>query len=314
MSLIAVYQHQAVRDLAWSCFGPSLIEDFSPFSPDAKHCSISLTPARKQWLEQLDQNPEPLEEHLAAVSNPRLGICFEALWQFFLQQDPSVDLIASNLPVRDQNRTLGEFDLLLFCHQQQQAIHLELAIKFYLLNPQQVQSTTGFDPFKVWLGPNCRDRFDLKLQRLIEHQSRLSATEAAGVELARLGIESPRTEIALKGGLFYHEGGQAHGALSDTHWRGQWLPLHQLDQSLDDNGHYLILDKQQWLSPAVVFNDEKLLDRTGLLEQLRSYFEHSERPLMISTMIENSDCFIETERWFVTGNDWPGMISGHAAR
>ncbi|WP_265309277.1 DUF1853 family protein, partial [Pseudomonas aeruginosa] len=42
-----------------------------------------------------------------------LGLYYEHLWQFALEQAPDVRLIAANLPVRDGGHTLGELDLLL---------------------------------------------------------------------------------------------------------------------------------------------------------------------------------------------------------
>ena len=69
-------------------------------------CRFELDAQRRRWLVQLDEQPEPLLAHLAARRSRRLGLYFESLWHFFLQQDPATDLLATNLAVRTADRTL----------------------------------------------------------------------------------------------------------------------------------------------------------------------------------------------------------------
>ena len=85
-------KNQAVRDLAWACFGPNLVDDFSPWPGFSAigNGHFKLTVERRQWLLQLDRQPSVLLQHLTHRRSPRLGIYFESLWQFFIEQDPAL--------------------------------------------------------------------------------------------------------------------------------------------------------------------------------------------------------------------------------
>ena len=126
-----IYQTREVRDLAWACFSPSPMHshDLAAIDQTIANCGLRLSPARERWLVDLDRQPEPLHRHLSALHNNRLGLYFERLWHFFLQQDPLVDLLAHNLAVRTPQKTIGEFDCLYYCHQRARHFHLELAVK-----------------------------------------------------------------------------------------------------------------------------------------------------------------------------------------
>jgi len=160
-SVLAKLKQPAVRDLAWTCFNPGLMNLPDSMSPPA------LDSRRRQWLAKLDHDPEALLDCLAGQRSPRLGLYFERLWYFFLSEDPGFDLLAHNLPVREGGRTLGEFDLIYFCHARQRAVHLELALKFYLGYGNYADNTS---PTRAWLGHNSKDRLYLKLERLQGHQ------------------------------------------------------------------------------------------------------------------------------------------------
>ena len=180
-----------VRDLAWACFGPDLLaENQRPGWPADGH--LPLSEARADRLRQLDRAPSPLLSFLGQRSGGRLGLYFEALWHFFLARDPDVELLAHNLPVKDATRTIGEFDLLYRDLPRERCVHLELAVKYYLGAPGSDQ----------WIGPNQADRLDLKLDRLLQHQTRLGQHPAARPQLERLGIDGLERHWVLSGALF----------------------------------------------------------------------------------------------------------------
>ncbi|MCT1279867.1 DUF1853 family protein, partial [Pseudomonas aeruginosa] len=125
------------------------------------------------------RQPQHLAAWLAQWPRQRLGLYYEHLWQFALEQAPDVRLIAANLPVRDGGHTLGELDLLL--RDDDGIHHLELAIKLYL-GPQSGPGD--------WLGPGGQDRLSRKLEHLCRHQLPLAATREGRQVLAAHGAES----------------------------------------------------------------------------------------------------------------------------
>lgn len=297
------YQNRAVRDLAYSCFGPSLVSK-PPETTDIKHCHLQLDSQREQWLASLDQKPKALFDKLATVSSTRLGIYFEALWQFFIDADPALELIAANHPVRKNGKTLGEFDLIYYCNDSQQHYHLELAVKFYL---GLINCDTGRQD--SWWGPNCKDRLDLKLKRLYEHQCPLSGTEQGIKEIASLGCSSINREMAIKGMLFYPSGNNKQPTGIDSqHQRGSWYRLEQFMKMEGSLRRWKMLSRSDWLSSYYQLTNNNLVDYKTLLEQLECYFEINERPLMVCSLLEREDGFYEEHRYFITSNQWPGSV------
>ena len=301
------YLTQAVRDLAWTCFSPGLLHSWQ-LADDGQNvadCGLTLTPARAHWLAQLDDAPEVLHEFLARNPVKRLGIYSEQLWHFFLEQDPDVTLVAHNLPVRDQGRTLGEFDVIYWCHQRQRHFHLELAVKFFLGWRQHTQCEPA-SQWREWLGPSSRDRLDLKLKQLLRRQIQLGEHPVARAQLSALGIESPAQEIAIKGYLFQ--------SLSDplpppfgynTQCRLQhWIPVDKLAAQLPllAPERYLLLDKSRWLSPVRAQGEDTIMHRPELLERLQSLLADSPRARLVTGL---DAAGLELCRFFVTPGDWP---------
>ena len=285
--------HPQVRDLAWACFSPPLLNSKQLGNPDVDNCALELTQAREQLLLQLDASPAALEQHLATRVSTRLGLYFEALWHFFLAADESIELVAHNLPVRDGGATLGEFDVIYWCLQRQQHVHLELALKYYLGLPGQ----------NVWLGPNQRDRLSNKVQHLVQRQIRLSEQAASTAPLRELGIKQLQREIEVKGYLFDapHEPALAPAGHHAGNPLRRWLEIDEFASHQDQTARWLILTRQQWLAP-VCTSPESLLTTAQATGLAREQFNQGRGPLM---MAESDSQGNEYSRCFVTPAAWP---------
>lgn len=297
------YKTQAVRDLAWACFSPPLLcaAQLADAAANVTDCRPQLTSSRRDWLARLDSDPQPLLAHLAGNSSHRLGVYFERLWHFFLQQDPGFDLVAHNLAVRDGGATLGEFDVIYWCSERQRHCHLELAVKYFL--GSRTRTTNASESrWCEWLGPNTRDRLDLKLRQLLGRQTVLGQHPRARTLLRELGIGDMAREIAFKGYLF-----QRHDAplppppgFNAQLAFGQWLPLRALPQFLvaTPAEQFQLLPRMRWLSPVQACSGEQFLGRSTLRERLQS---------LASTQLVAAvdDEGRETCRFFVTPDDWP---------
>ena len=147
-------------------------------------------------------------------------------------------------------QTIGELDLL-YRNAAQQIIHLEIAIKFYLL---EKQGTT----LSNFIGPAGHDRLDLKWERLLNHQLPMSQRPETTQFLNQHQLPLPEArELLLTGMLFYAYENWQHTQVSNIglnpeHQRGWWLEHHELDQlsglSKDDQlTGYVILPKWHWI-------------------------------------------------------------------
>ncbi len=306
----------AVRDLAWAVFAPNLIDDFHGLAgtdaPDT--WNPVLTPERSEWLLRLDRDPSGLFRYLRRLKSTRLGIYFEALWQFFIECDPALELLAANLPVHDGSRTLGEFDLVYFDRTLQSWNHLELATKYYLDTGVLRGADTPTDRYSNWLGPSTRDRLDIKLQRLLSHQTRLSGLPLGRRRLEQLGVAEVSRRLVLKGCLFYRHPDNAPSLdapdLSGDHRHGHWLPFTELPQLNPESGHWHILERPRWISAAWIpldQADEQVKTQAAMMDWLRGHFAApGARPLMLCLLREGGNGFVESARYMVTGPGWPG--------
>ena len=302
------YKTREVRDLAWACFSPALFhsEKLSNVGQNIANCGLGLTTQRQIWLRALDNRPAALHQHLKKLHNSRLGLYFESLWHFFLQQDGEVDLIAHNLPIRDKGHTLGEFDCLYYCRQRERHIHLELAVKYYLSHRQ---TTVGqsVSLWNEWLGPGNTDNLDRKIKHLTQHQIQLGDHPVAKEPLENLGISTLLKEVEIKGYLFQSLGDPLPAPQAHNHQNKlcHWLPIDELAHYVDtrQNRLYRILPKPLWLAPArVQANDKNLLGGKRLAQLTTEYFEQPARPLLIVATDESGE---ESNRFFVTGAGWP---------
>ncbi|PUA29504.1 MAG: hypothetical protein B0W54_02670 [Cellvibrio sp. 79] len=317
-------QHQAVRDLAWCCFSAPMMQEL-PGSP------ISILPFHNQfpwhWLQALDQQPEPLLDHLSQRKSTRLGIYYEALWHFYFANYPEWELLQHNLQIDRNGITLGAFDFL--CRRNEEYWHIETAVKFYLCsagNPLE-----AYD-WKYWIGPDSKDRLDLKLNHLRQHQLPLHHQPEAQLQLRSLYPDAKEwnTGLCIQGYLFSPAQRNSKPAFVHSHHeRGSWWRLSQFLQEISTQStqptqstqRWLILERQQWLSPAHCTDVATLFSSEQLAEKLFDEVHGAQRPQLIAAMkLEESSnnnenqpthslCWIESERIFVVPDEWPDYSS-----
>lgn len=317
-------QHQAVRDLAWCCFSPPLLQEL----PESD-CSIWTTnePERDiAWLRALDRNPEPLFAHLASATSTRLGIYYENLWHFYWLQHPHINVLAHNLqlhfPAQEPHKkgaTQGAFDFLL--NTASGYLHIETAVKFYLGTPHNYNYDNDNDnadypsttpekssQWQQWIGPKSNDRLDIKLQRLIQHQLPLSQQDNATASLdALIGYSVPwRRALCLQGYFFYpaKKKMDAPAASYAQHLRGDWWHLKDF-LTTDFFGYWLPLARDQWLSPAQSGDIHALYSGASLGELLHHVVGIQQRPLLLARMQKNGNTWLEYQRSFIVPDQWP---------
>lgn len=229
-----VSRSRRANDLAWAIRSEPLVLS----TPDG------LWPDR-DWFKQL-----PLPELDITDFDPftRLGLWFEQVIREWANATPGTDIVANNLQIRDETRTLGEFDLLL--NHQGHLEHWELAIKFYLATGDQLDA-------KNWYGPNPNDTLAHKLEHLKTHQMKLSEYREASRVLAENHWEIVQVRGFVKGRLFYpieqfERGEFIHPPeIQPQHNKGWWMTENDFrqDKHFDKTVTFCLLEKALWLSP-----------------------------------------------------------------
>ncbi|MHA3097025.1 DUF1853 family protein [Acinetobacter brisouii] len=195
-----IFTQPCVRQLAFAIASPNLLCEL-PLELVIRH-RFQLHDAatwQKYYLQyqsrlkQLDQDPAPLQQFLAQLKSTRLGLRFEMLLWFWLQDNPEqryhpYELLGHSLQQIDGARTLGELDFVVFNHQSQQVEHWEVALKYYLAERDYSL------PF--WYGLNRDDTFLKKLRHFTERQFQFDEV---------LGRRIQQKFAVLKGQLFLPE-------------------------------------------------------------------------------------------------------------
>lgn len=281
--------------LTWLCQAPQLLDCPETF-PLRDHLPDDWPSRLAGWA----IDPESRPAALAEPANPRLGYYFERLYECMLTEFLGWPLLAKNLQVRDvAGRTLGELDFVVQNPHTGAVEHHEIAVKFYLGYAGQGEDTR-------WFGPNSRDRLDLKVNRLLEHQSRLGERPETQALLADLGVDEPVTpRIFLPGYLFYPDGGtvQLPDFVPGDHLRGHWLYHHETRSR--DTRHWVPLHKPHWLGP---WWQQEPPD-AGLASTALASVEEYRRPRLFAALEQATDTgfWHETARTFVVPSSWPGQ-------
>jgi hypothetical protein len=304
-------QHPQLRDLIWAVCSPSLIKPL-PGWPTA--FSLDRVDEARARLEHTDTRA--LERHLEQRNTRFLGSYFEALWDFFFIHDPRFTVVAKNLQIRDVHHTIGEFDFIIEDHQANQHIHLELAIKFYL-GFSETNALPYTDGEHIWLGPQARDRLDIKVARALEHQLTLQQHPVAQQQLQALGVETAEPQFLFKGCLFqpdpilplpdyvpdtsHHPGAGQHAG---------WLCIDRLSSALNDDGPWYLLHKHHWPAPPYPDNLQNPLNANQAIERLTFIINSEQRPYMVVQTDRESASHQLLKRYFVTPDNWPYCL-GH---
>jgi hypothetical protein len=290
--IVPQFNDPAVRDLAWLLFSPDLLSASHAGAPLAFPVGSNAHAATLNWLASLDRSPAALHVQVHKPSLKRLGLYAEALLEYFLLHGPNARLIAANVPLRALGRTLGEVDFLLQSARCER-LHWELAVKFYL----HVGEGEGVAALSDYVGPNLQDRFDLKHDRLLNHQLGLSARD----EFASLGFEGPwRAELFIKGRLFYRRESTPTlpPELADDHLRGWWMTVSEWRRELKSNDVFAVVPRLAWLAERGLSKEEA--------ETLTFDTNALTSPIMVANYDRSAgDIWRERSRGFIVPDEWP---------
>lgn len=267
--MINQFQNPIVRDLAWAIGSESLLHKDNVLSTQWFQQQFQLT---LDWFHQLDQDPTKLVDFISSRKTYRLGIYFENLIAFWLENHPTFRLLAHDLQVYEGKQTKGAFDFLV--EDEQGVHHWEVCVKFYL-------SIDGSADWMQWIGPHQKDRLGLKLNKTFHRQLHLCETLAGKQALQQHNIAFPiTTKMWIKGILFAHWQGSKAPPLHGFPPQGIWMYEDELPLYLRSQPHHVrwsIRKKPDWLSSVInshspVLNANELrdlqLERTTMFSQI----------------------------------------------
>lgn len=95
----------------------------------------------------------------------RLGHLAEKIVSELIKSSSNYNVLYENIQVIEEKKTIGEVDFIIENILTKQLIHMELAYKFYLFDPN-----ISSEPINNWIGPNRNDSLIEKLEKLKRKQ------------------------------------------------------------------------------------------------------------------------------------------------
>ena len=175
----------------------------------------------------------------------RLGHKMEHVFEQLIQFSKDWNLIAKNLLVDKNKERLGELDFLIHHKPSKTNHHVELAYKFYIINPEITE------PIHRLMGPNKRDMFYTKLDKLKEKQFPLLYAEELKEQLENLQIDALKIkqQACLKTQLFmpYNNNRVSIRPLNKNCIQGSWIRFDDFNTPEFKKLEYYIPFKQEWV-------------------------------------------------------------------
>lgn len=234
------FKHPCVRQLAFCVASPNIIQsipkelpikhDFSLHSPDVWQQHFQNYYKR---LLQLDNCPEPLLNFLNQLKSTRLGLRFEYLLWFWLQDHAyhPYQLIGHSIQQIKGSQTLGELDFLLINSENNKIEHWEVALKYYLGERNL--------SLPYWFGLNREDTLFKKLSHFTQKQFQFYSVQNYCIE---------KRYAVLKGQLFIPK--YLNHLQPDIEWIEPTRRLGTWGHS--PKAKYSQLTRHEWLCPNLL--------------------------------------------------------------
>jgi uncharacterized protein len=248
-------------------------------------------------LESIENNPSKFGQFIDSNKerHKRIGLYFEDLWKFWLNNTPDYQVILHNVQVQSDKNTLGAFDLIVM-NEREEFEHWELAIKFYLgLNNSQ--------NWNQWVGPNNNDKLSIKLEKMRNKQIELSNHPEGKLFLENQNIEKiSRRRIIIKGMFFKQWTSNVSPESANKNCEtGIWLEQHQISSYVRQfpfTYRYSVRTKPDWLSDVCLYRDD-----TEDIREMEDYCYSKNYPMLIS-ILQGRKVYSEKYRLFIVPDGW----------
>lgn len=240
-----------------------------------------------------DVRPDSFQPE-ALPQNIRLGHQVEHVFKQLIDHSDHYDILVYNLPIRQEKRTLGEIDFILKDNSTEQLIHVELTYKFYIIDPEIT------DPIHRLIGPNRRDTFFLKKEKIKNVQFPLLHSEEGAKALYELGIDHHKAlehQCCFKAQLFvpYQKETVLPVIFDKACISGYWLRLNDLNKSDFKDILFYLPSKSEWIIEPHI--GVAWLSHKKTLEQITNRHERGSAPMvwMKTPEVMISKAFVVTD-------------------
>lgn len=183
--------------------------------------------------------PQPIPQRI------RLGHQMEHVFKQLVEKSARYDVLLYNLPIKQGKRTIGEIDFVVRDTQTEQLLHIELTFKFYIID------TDITEPIHQLMGPNKRDMFFTKMEKIRQRQFPLLHSSEGSDALKLKGIDNRKIEhqCCFKAQLFVpFTNPSVHiRPLNKACIQGYWLKFDDFNTEEFQRHSYYIPFKSEWV-------------------------------------------------------------------
>ncbi|TAI48756.1 DUF1853 family protein [Flagellimonas allohymeniacidonis] len=177
--------------------------------------------------------------------NIRLGHKMEHVFAQLIEWEGSYEILLQNISIKNGKNTIGEIDFVLSDQKRDSFLHVELTYKFYIIDP------SISEPIHRLMGPNRRDMFFTKLEKIKKEQFALVQKEEARQKLLERNVDLENLEqfVCYKAQLFQpYESEKVHiRPLNNACVVGHWLRFKDFEGSAFSSYQFYIPFKQEWV-------------------------------------------------------------------
>ncbi|PTX42970.1 hypothetical protein C8P64_1493 [Christiangramia gaetbulicola] len=255
-----------------------ILDQFKGFL-NTKDIFSSQTGAIKQFEFPEIKITDTLLQDLNELDHPRnsvLGKRMESFFENAIKHSSRYELIASNLQIIEDKRTIGELDFLVFDKECSKPLHIELVYKLYVYDPNLSPE------INKWIGPNRRDSFPEKLDKLNSRQFPLLYKPEAQNYLQELNLNLDKIEqqLCFKAQLFLPDNSVFHQnpMINLNCITGKWFPLLNFKNMGWENNLFYSPQKKDWSCDPGRNSDWYGYDE--LINNVEQLFERKKAPLV----------------------------------
>lgn len=206
-------------------------------------------------------------------TNIRLGHLVEKIVSELIKSSANHKVLYENFQIIEEQKTIGEIDFIIENVNEKKIIHLELAYKFYLFDP-------NISPNHInnWIGPNRNDSLSEKLDKLKRKQFPLLYHSCTESKFDAIDIDSVSQALCLLVSLFipYEFKTKLSPAYAKA-IKGYYLNLETFISLDNPDKSYYLPSKKEW--GMEVSENEIWTDYKGVESQLKTSMHEKQAPL-----------------------------------
>jgi len=215
-------------------------------------------------------------EKLDHPRNSVLGKRMESFFEIAIKYSSRYELINANIQIIENKQTLGELDFLILDKELSKPLHVELVYKLYIYDE------TFSSEDQRWIGPNRRDSFSKKLDKLKSKQFPLLYKPETSFYLNELGIrvENIEQQLCFKAQLFTPDDKtiEKPKIVNSKCYKGKWYRVDEfLKMNWQENLFYSPKKKDWSCDPD---NNSNWINQDQLIQDTEFLFEKNKSPLV----------------------------------